>query len=51
MEFLPGPTLMSRDNLASMQTDNVASKSLQGLLALGVQQPKSLQAIFPSQKN
>ena len=51
MEFLPGPTLMSRDNLASMQTDNVASQSLQGLLALGVQQPKSLQAIFPSQKN
>lgn len=51
MEFLPGPTLMSRDNLASMQTDNVASKSLQGLLELGIQQPQSLQAVFPILKH
>ena len=51
MEFLPGPTLMSRDNLASMQTDNVASKSLQDLLELGIQQPQSLQAVFPSLKH
>ena len=51
MEFLPGPTLMSRDNLASMQTDNVASKDAQGLLALGIQHPQSLQAVFPSRKN
>ena len=51
MEFLPGPTLMSRDNLASMQTDNVASKDAQGLFALGIQHPQSLQAVFPSHKN
>ena len=51
MEFLPGPTLMSHDNLASMQTDNVASKDAQGLFALGIQHPQSLQAIFPSRKN
>lgn len=51
MEFLPGPTLMSRDNLASMQTDNVASNDAQGLLALGIQHPQSLQAVFPSRKN
>jgi NADH dehydrogenase len=50
MEFLPGPTLMSRDNLASMQTDNVASKEAQGLLALGIQHPQSLHAVFPSRK-
>jgi len=47
MEFLPGPTLMSRDNLASMQTANVASQHAQGLSALGIQQPKSLHAVFP----
>jgi NADH dehydrogenase len=50
MEFLPGPTLMSRDNLASMQTDNVASKNAQGLFALGIQHPQSLHAVFPSRK-
>jgi len=50
MEFLPGPTLMSRDNLASMQTDNVASKNAPGLLALGVPHPQSLHAVFPSRK-
>ena len=51
MEFLPGPTLMSRDNLASMQTDNVANKDAQGLFALGIQHPQSLQAVFPSDRN
>jgi NADH dehydrogenase len=51
MEFLPGPTLMSRDNLASMQTDNVANKNAQGLSSLGIQQPQSLQAVFPSRKH
>jgi len=50
MEFLPGPTLMSRDNLASMQTDNVANKNSQGLSLLGIQHPQSLQAVFPSRK-
>jgi NADH dehydrogenase len=48
MEFLPGPTLMSRDNLASMQTDNVASKGAKNLRELGILQPQSLQAVFPS---
>jgi NADH dehydrogenase len=51
MEFLPGPTLMSRDNLASMQTDNVASQSSQGLAALGIRHPQSLQVVFPSHKH
>ena len=51
MEFLPGSTLMSRDNLASMQTDNVANKDAQGLFALGIQHTQSLQAVFPSRKN
>ena len=51
MEFLPGPTLMSRDNLASMQTDNVANKNSQGLSLLGIQHPQSLQAVFPSRKH
>ncbi|MEY4341194.1 MAG: hypothetical protein RL541_698 [Pseudomonadota bacterium] len=51
MEFLPGPTLMSRDNLASMQTDNVASQHAQGLSALGVQQPMGLRAVFPDANN
>jgi uncharacterized protein YbjT (DUF2867 family) len=50
MEFLPGPTLMSRDNLASMQTDNVASKNVPGLLALGIQRPQSLHAVFPDRQ-
>jgi len=51
MEFLPGPTLMSRDNLASMQTDNVANKNSQGLSLLGIQHPQSLQAVFPIRKH
>ncbi len=36
MELLPGEPLMSRDNLASMQVDNVASGRLPGLDALGI---------------
>jgi hypothetical protein len=40
--------LMSRDNLASMQTDNVASKGAKNLRELGILQPQSLQAVFPS---
>jgi NADH dehydrogenase len=44
MEYAPGPTLMSRDNLASMSIDNIAS----GPIApeLGVT-PTSLEAIGP----
>lgn len=36
MEWLPGPTLMSRDNLDSMRVDNVASGQIPGLEALGI---------------
>jgi len=30
MELMPGPTLMSRDNLDSMKVNNVASGNLPG---------------------
>lgn len=36
MELAPGQPLMSRDNLDSMQIDNVASASLPGLQSLGI---------------
>ena len=36
MELAPGEPLMSRDNLASMKVDNVATGQLQGLQALGI---------------
>lgn len=36
MEHLPGPTLMSRDNLDSMQTPNIATGQVPGLDALGI---------------
>ncbi|APW41991.1 complex I NDUFA9 subunit family protein [Rhodoferax saidenbachensis] len=36
MELAPGEPLMSRDNLDSMQQDNVASGTLPGLRALGI---------------
>ena len=47
MEWLPGPTLMSRDNLASMQVDNVASGRHPGLADLGVSAPRRLVQVFP----
>lgn len=47
MEWLPGEPMLSRDNLASLQVDNVASGVLPGLEALGVK-PGSLLAIAPS---
>ncbi len=37
LELAPGEPLMSRDNLDSMQIDNVASGKLPGLAALGIQ--------------
>jgi len=46
MEMLPGPTLMSRDNVASMQVDNVASGNWPGLAALGVASPTTLGQVF-----
>ena len=50
MEWLPGPTLMSRDNLASMQVDNIASGHLPGLRSLGVPEPMRLQRVFAPQR-
>jgi NADH dehydrogenase len=47
MELAPGEPLMSRDNLDSMQVDNVASGKLPGLDALGIQ-TSALSAIAPT---
>ncbi len=47
MAWLPGPPLMSLDNLDSMRVDNVASNKLPGLQALGIT-PTSLGAIGPT---
>ena len=46
MELAPGEPLMSRDNLASMKEDNIASGKLPGLEALGIV-PAALSAIAP----
>ncbi len=46
MEHLPGPTLMSRDNLASMRAPNVASGQWPGLRELGIE-PASIEVIAP----
>ena len=46
MELAPGEPLMSRDNLASMAVDNVASGTLPGLQKLGIM-PASAAAIAP----
>jgi len=47
MECLPGQPLMSRDNLASMQTPNVASGTLPGLASLGIA-PASVHSVAPA---
>ncbi|TXI66232.1 MAG: complex I NDUFA9 subunit family protein [Limnohabitans sp.] len=47
MEMLPGEPLMSRDNLASMKVDNVASGQLPGLQALGIT-PAAVSAVAPT---
>ena len=47
MEMMPGQPVMSRDNLDSMLTPNVASARYPGLEALGVLAPKSLLSVFP----
>lgn len=44
MELAPGEPLMSRDNLDSMQIDNVASGTLPGLQSLGIT-PSALRPI------
>ena len=46
MEHLPGPTLMSRDNLASMQTPNVSSGTCPGLSELGVPRAAHISSVF-----
>jgi NADH dehydrogenase len=47
MEWLPGEPLMSRDNVGSMQVPNVASGTLPGLQALGIE-PAALEAVAPA---
>ena len=47
MEKMPGPTLMSRDNLDSMASPNIASGSLPGLRELGIE-PAGIEAIAPT---
>jgi NADH dehydrogenase len=46
MELAPGQPLMSRDNLAAMQTDNVATGRFGGLAQLGIT-PAALEAVAP----
>ena len=47
MEWVPGRPLLSRDNLASMQTDNVSGGVLPGIEKLGIT-PGALSAIAPA---
>lgn len=47
MEWMPGRPLLSRDNLASMKVDSIATGKLPGLGALGIQ-PASLPAVAPT---
>ncbi len=46
MEMLPGVPLMSRDNIDSMQVDNIASGQLPGLERLGIT-PAALESVIP----
>jgi uncharacterized protein YbjT (DUF2867 family) len=46
MELLPGPPLMSRDNLDSMRVPNVATGTLPNLAALGIR-ATALEAVAP----
>ena len=46
MALLPGEPLMSADNLDSMKVPNVASGTLPGLSALGIE-PAALEAVAP----
>ena len=47
LEWMPGPTLMSRDNLDSMRVPNVASGALPGLDALGIA-ATAIEAVMPA---
>jgi NADH dehydrogenase len=46
MELLPGVPLMSRDNIDSMQVDNIATGQLPGLERLGIT-PAALESVMP----
>jgi uncharacterized protein YbjT (DUF2867 family) len=46
MELLPGPPLISRDNLRSLQTPNVATAGAPGLADLGIT-PRAMDAVAP----
>ncbi|HEX6707506.1 MAG TPA: complex I NDUFA9 subunit family protein [Albitalea sp.] len=46
LELLPGPPLMSRDNLDSMKVDNVASGGERTLQDLGIH-PRALESVMP----
>lgn len=46
MELMPGKALMSRDNVDSLQVDNIASGKLPGLSALGIT-ATALEAVAP----
>lgn len=46
MEWLPGPPMMSRDNLDSMKVPSVATPGRPGLAALGIQ-PAALDSVAP----
>lgn len=46
MELMPGEPLMSRDNLAAMQVDNVANGQWPGLTSLGIE-PASVRSVAP----
>jgi NADH dehydrogenase len=45
MEYLPGEPLMSRDNIDSMQVDNISSGNTNGLIDLGIT-PTRLGEVF-----
>jgi uncharacterized protein YbjT (DUF2867 family) len=47
MELLPGPPLLSRDNLRSLRTPNVATPGVPGLVALGIT-PAAMEAVAPA---
>jgi len=47
MELAPGEPLMSRDNLRSLQVPNVATGTLPGLAALGIE-PAAIEAVLPT---
>lgn len=47
MELMPGAPLMSRDNLDSMQVDNIATAGMPDLRSIGIQ-PAALAAIAPT---